>query len=336
MTKPKSIYYDIAGLLSQQCVFNFVIGNRGGGKTFGAKKLCINRFKKDGSQFVWIRRYKTEIDTLQDFWADIRAHFPNDDLRQEKNRLYINGEVAGYLIGLSTSMQLKSVAYPLVKTVIFDEFIIDKGRLNYLKNEVHIFLELFETIARMRDNVTAVFLGNAISIVNPYFVYFKITPKLNQRFTKIKGEICIEFYFNEDFVEKKKQTRYGKVVQGTAYGDYNMYNKFLRDSDSFIAKRPQSASYKCYQFIIDGEKFSLWDDHKHACFYVDNAYERNFGVFRTFVLNPEEMDEKDKSHMLLKKNNEVLKKLRTLIEQGDLYFNNQNTKQKFFEILLTA
>ena len=331
----KSIFYDIAGLLSQQCVFNFVIGNRGGGKSFGGKKLCINRFKKDGSQFVWIRRYKTEIDTLSDFWADIKPFYPDDELTKEGDKLYINGELAGYLVALSTSMQLKSVAYPNVKTIIFDEFIIDKGRITYLKNEVHVFLELFETIARMRDNVTAIFLGNAISIVNPYFVYFKLKPNLNRRFTKIKGQICIEFYYNDDFIAKKKETRYGKVVQGTTYGDYNMYNKFLRDSDSFIANRPESANYKCYQFIIDGQKFSLWDDHKHGCYYIDNSYEPNFGLYRTYVSNPNDMDESDKSHILLKKNNELMKRIMKVIERGDLFFVDQNAKQKFFEILLT-
>ena len=170
----QSIYYDIAGLLSQRCVFNFVIGNRGGGKTYGGKKLVINRFKRSGSQFVWVRRYRTEIETLSDFWADIRNAFPNDELTQKGQELYINGDLAGYLIALSTSMQLKSVAFPLVRTVIMDEFIIDKGRINYLRNEVHVFMELFETIARMRDNVTAIFFGNAISIVNPYFDFFKI------------------------------------------------------------------------------------------------------------------------------------------------------------------
>ena len=64
MSNEQSIFYDIAGLLSQRCIFNFVIGNRGGGKTFGSKKLVINRFKKSKHQFVWVRRYQTEIDTL--------------------------------------------------------------------------------------------------------------------------------------------------------------------------------------------------------------------------------------------------------------------------------
>lgn len=330
----KSIYYDIAGLLSQRCVFNFVIGNRGGGKTFGGKKLVINRFKRTGAQFVWVRRYRTEIDTLSDFWADIRPHFPNDELTQQGDKLYINGELAGYLIALSTSMQLKSVAFPLVRTVIMDEFIIDKGRINYLKNEAHVFMELFETVARMRDNVTAIFFGNAISIVNPYFDFFKVAPDLGRRYTKKNG-ICIEFYFNEDFIEEKKKTRYGQLINNTSYGEYNMKNKFLRDSDSFITARPETAANKLYQFVFDGERFSLWQDIKYQRFYVDRTYEKNFGEFRTYVSNPIDMDDNDKSMIMFKKNCAIAKRLAMLIERGDLYFIDQSAKQKFYEKLLT-
>lgn len=330
-----NIFYNIAGLLSQRCILNFVIGNRGGGKSFSGKRLVINRFKKTGAQFVWVRRYQTEIDTLTDFFADIKDFYPDDNLTIEGNTCYINGEPAGWLIALTTSQKLKSVAFPNVKTIIFDEFIIDKGKVGYIKNEVQVFLELFETIARMRDNVTAIFFGNAISIVNPYFVYFKIAPDLNKRFTKKDG-VCIEFYFNEAFIEKKSQTRFGRLISGTAYGEYNMLNKFLRDSDSYIKEaKPAAANLKTTQFIIDGERFALWQDTKHGEFYINNAYEANFGTFRTFITNPIDMDENDKSHILLKKNSVIVKRLREVAERGDLYFNNQATKQKFYEILLT-
>lgn len=330
----KSIYYDIAGLLSQRCVFNFVIGNRGGGKTYGGKKLVINRFKKNQSQFVWVRRYRTEVDTLSDFWADIRGAYPDDELTQKGQELYINGELAGFLIALSTSMQLKSVAFPRVSTVIMDEFIIDKGRINYLRNEVHVFMELFETIARMRDNVTAIFFGNAISIVNPYFDFFKVTPELGRRFTKRNG-ICIEFYFNEEFIAKKESTKFGTLIKDTSYGEYNMRNKFLRDSDSFIQTRPASANSKLFQFIFDGEKFSLWQDYKYQTFYIDRAYESNFGEFRTYVSNPVDMVDSDKSMIMFKKNNALSKRLAMLIERGDLFFCDQSAKQKFYEKILT-
>lgn len=329
-----SIYYDIAGLLSQRCVFNFVIGNRGGGKTYGGKKLVINRFKKDKSQFVWVRRYRTELDTLSDFWADIRGAYPNDELSQQGDKLYINGDLAGYLIPLSTSMQLKSVAFPTVKTVIMDEFIIDKGRINYLRNEAQVFMELFETIARMRENVVAIFFGNAISIVNPYFDFFKVAPDLGRRFTKKNG-ICIEFYFNEEFIAKKESTKFGQLIKDTSYGEYNMKNKFLRDSDSFIESRPPTANIKLYQFIFDGDKFALWQDYKYQRYYIDRAYESNFGEFRTYVSNPVDMVDSDKSMIIFKKNNAISKKLSILIERGDLFFCDQSAKQKFYEKILT-
>lgn len=332
--KTNSIYYDIAGLLSQRCLFNFVIGNRGGGKTYGGKKLCINRFKRKGDQFVWVRRYNTEIDTLSDFWADIRNAFPEDLLDQKGNELYINGELAGYLIALSTSMQLKSVAFPRVKTIIFDEFIIDKGRINYLKNEAHVFMELYETIARMRENVVALFFGNAISIVNPYFDFFKIAPQLNQRYTKKDG-VCIEFYFNDQFIAKKESTAFGQLIRNTSYGEYNMKNKFLRDSDSFIEARPVTANKKMYQFIFDGERFSLWQDMKYQRLYVDRSFESNFGTFRTFVTNAVDMNDNDKSTIMFKKNNALAKRLVMVIERGDMYFCDQSAKQKFYEKLLT-
>lgn len=329
-----SIFYNIAGLLSQRCVFNFVIGNRGGGKTYGGKKLVINRFKKTGAQFVWVRRYRTELDTLSDFWADIKGAYPEDELSQQGDKLYINGELAGYLIALSTSMQLKSVAFPLVRTVIMDEFIIDKGRVNYLKNEAFVFMELFETIARMRDNVTAIFFGNSISIVNPYFDFFKIAPDLGRRYTK-KGGICIEFYFNEEFIEHKKKTRYGQLIDDTTYGEYNMRNRFIRDSDSFLEARPETANNKLYQFIFDGERFSLWQDYKYQRYYIDRTFEPNFGEFRTYVSNPVDMDDSDKSMIIFKKNNTISKRLALLIERGDLFFCDQSAKQKFYEKLLT-
>jgi hypothetical protein len=294
----------------------------------------INRFKKNGKQFVWVRRYQTEIDTLTDFWADIKSFFPNDELSQQGNELYINGELAGYLIALSTSMRLKSVAFPLVTTIIFDEFIIDKGRLNYLRNEAQVFMELYETIARMRENVVAVFLGNAISIVNPYFDFFKISPQLGRRYTKKDG-VCIEFYFNEEFINKKENTAFGRLIKDTSYGEYNMKNKFLRDSDSFIEARPATANLKLYQFIFDGDRFSLWQDYKYQRYYVDRTYEKNFGEFRTFVSNPVDMDDNDKSMIIFKKNNAIAKKMALLIERGDLYFCDQSTKQKFYEKLLT-
>jgi hypothetical protein len=57
------MFYNYDKLLSYNAILNFVVAERGVGKTYGAKKMCIKRFLRDGSQFVYIRRYKTELDT---------------------------------------------------------------------------------------------------------------------------------------------------------------------------------------------------------------------------------------------------------------------------------
>ena len=331
-----SIYYSPAPLLSQKCIFNFVIGNRGGGKSFSGKNLGIKRFLKKGKQFIYLRRYQTEIDAIEDYFADIRFMFPDVKLEQKGDKLYINDELAGYMVALSKTPSLKSNPFPLVTTIIFDEFIIDKGRLTYLKNEPQLLEEFYDTVDRSRDETVVLCFGNAISVVNPHFIYFNVYPDLNRRFTKDKVKsVCIEFYFNEEFVTKKKATRFGQSINQRDYGQYNFYNKFLRDSDSYIKKRPQTANYKLYQFILDGIKYSVYQDVKYQCYYIDNTYEANFGLYRTYVLNPNEMDDKDRSMILLKKNNATMKRIKLWLERGDLYFNNQTTKQKFFEILLT-
>ncbi|MBO7345321.1 MAG: phage DNA encapsidation protein [Clostridia bacterium] len=331
-----SIYYSPAPLLSQKCIFNYVIGNRGGGKSFSGKELAIKRFKKKGKQFIYLRRYQTELDPITDYFADIRFKFPTDVLEQKADKLYINGELAGYMVALSKTPSLKSNPYPLVTTIIFDEFIIDKGRLPYLKNEPQLLEEFYDTVDRSRDETVVLCFGNAISIVNPHFTYFNVFPDVNKRFTKDKVKsVCIEFYFNEEFIAKKKATRFGQSIAQREYGDYNFYNKFLRDSDSFIKKRPATANYKLYQFVLDSGKYSLWQDVKYQCFYIDGNYEKNFGLYRTYVLDPNDMDDNDKSMILLKKNNATMKRIKVWLERGDLYFNNQTTKQKFFEILLT-
>lgn len=326
----------MAPLLSQKCIFNYVVGLRGGGKSFAGKEIGIKRFKKKGKQFIYLRRYQTELDVMVDFFADIRWKFPKDELKQVGDKLYINGELAGYMIALTKTQALKSVPFPEVTTIIFDEFIIDKGRLTYLKNEPQMLQEFYDTVDRGRDETVVVSIGNAISVVNPHFVYYGLYPDPTKRFTKDTNKsVCIEFYTNTFFADEKKKTRFGRAIAETEYGQYNLYNRFLRDSDSFIKDRPNSANNKVYQFILDGQKYSLWQDIREQCFYIDNNFESNFGYYRTHVLNPNEMVDNDKSMILLKKNSAVMKRLKVWLERGDLYFNNQTTKQKFYEILLT-
>ena len=177
-------FYSYDKILSYNAMINVLIGERGVGKTYGAKVFALNRFLKKGEQFVYLRRYKSELtesvgsEKKQKFFNQVMQEFPDQELKNTSSTLLCDNKICGYAMPLSTAHILKSASYDKVKTIIFDEFIIDKGVYHYLSNEVDQFLDLLETVGRLR-NIRIFMLGNAISSTNPYFVYFNLSLPYN-------------------------------------------------------------------------------------------------------------------------------------------------------------
>ena len=185
-----SIYYNYDKLFSYNFLLAFVISERGVGKTFGSKVAMLSKWLKSGEEFVYVRRYKTELDSaLNNFWTDIQenGYFEDYALGVKKNKMITkftcDGKVCGYAIPLSTSNILKSTAFPKVKTIVFDEYMLDNsGTYRYLKNEVTMMLDFIETIGRLRD-IQVIFLGNNTSFYgNPYTAYFDLELPYNSEF----------------------------------------------------------------------------------------------------------------------------------------------------------
>lgn len=242
----QTFYWDINRTLSYNCLFNFIVGNRGGGKTYGFKQWAIKSFLKTGKEFIYVRRYKDELKGNDKFFDDIRGAFPDISLEVKKSDYYIDGRYAGTAIPLSTAKIRKSVPFPNVDKICFDEFILDRGVYHYLPDEVTNFLELYKTIARMRD-VTTFFLSNAITVTNPYFLYFDISLPYGKTIMA-RDDKLIQLVQNEEFIKASAETRFGRMMQGTQYFEYAMENQFLRDNKNFIAKKTPSS--RCY-FLMD-------------------------------------------------------------------------------------
>ena len=115
-----NIFYNGNRTLTHNCLFNFIVGSRGAGKTFWAKKWAIEDFIKNENQFVYVRRYEKETKkSRKTFFDDIRFLFPDHTLEVKKNEFYIDSKLAGYCIVLSTAKIEKSVSYPFVNKIIF-------------------------------------------------------------------------------------------------------------------------------------------------------------------------------------------------------------------------
>ena len=279
----KNIYYNLDKLLSySQAMLYFVIGERGTGKSFSSKKAVLSNFLKTGEQFIYLRRYKTELDSaLTTFWSDLQSngYFEDHSLKVIKSKMLTkftcDGKVCGYGIPLSTANILKSTAFPEVKTIIFDEFILDgcSGTYRYLKNEVTMLLDVIETVGRLRD-IKVIFLGNALSITNPYFAYFNLDLPYNSEFRTFKdGLIVVNYIKNEAYRDIKKKTKFGKLISDTAYGRYAIDNKMLRDNEHFIEKRPPDSKFYGV-LIINGVYVGIWTAN-NGYLYMSSKYDPN-------------------------------------------------------------
>lgn len=274
---PLSMYWDIRLPKSYNCLYNFIVGMRGNGKTYGTKQAAIKDFLANGNQFIYLRRYKEELKKVkQKYFDDIREAFPDVELVCKNGNFYINGNLAGYTQALSTSKIEKSNPFPLVKTIIFDEFIIDKGVYHYLPDEVTYFLEFYSTVARQRE-VTVWFLSNAITMVNPYFLYFNIHYPTNKNKIWRKGELLLQITDNPQLVEKIKKTRFGSIINETPYGRYAIENEFFRDNYTFVEKRSPKSEYYC-TLIYDNESIGVWVDYKLGLMYFTTAVDKTFGA----------------------------------------------------------
>lgn len=263
-------WYNFDRINSYNSFFHFVLTNRGFGKSYGAKKRCIDRFLKYGEQFIYVRRYKTELKKIYKYFEDIQDRYKGHEFQVKGKTFYIDGKVCGYAIPLSTSLIEKSNPYPKVCTIIYDEFIIDKGHLRYLENEVEVMLELVSTICRTRDNVRVYFLANNVSEVNPYFTYFNIKlPEGNIIKTFNDGTIVVEKNTDDVFMEQMKATKFGRLVKGTKYGDYSIENKSLRDSDTFIERLPLKNCTPLSNIIYNGQRVQVWLDRKNNYYYIN-------------------------------------------------------------------
>lgn len=323
-----NLYYDPNDLLSYNRILNFLIGARGIGKSYGFKKYPINRFLKYGEQFIYVRRYKTELRKVGNYFDDIAQEYPDTKFEIKKGReFWIDGKRAGWAIPLSSWQSEKSNAYPNVSTIIFDEFVREKDNSGYIPNEVEALLNLMDTVFRDRENVRCVCLSNAVTVVNPYFVYFGLMPNIEKRFNAFKN-IVIEIPDSSAFSDMRRETKFGSLIDGTDYGDMSLDNEFTNDSDVFIEKRNKESRFQ-FSVIYKGMTLGIWVNVELGLMYLSTDHDPS--TKHIYALTTEDLRE---NVMLLtgwRKNYHLLKMVGAF-KKGWLRFDNQVIRTVGYEI----
>lgn len=195
MKKQKNKYYSLKPILERDCVYNMIIGERSNGKTYSVLKYSLMQYVKTGGQFAYVRRWKEDVIGRRASEV-FSALINNDEIRKATNNeytsiyyfsgkyylcnydektkkpIYNDGDCIGYTFSLSDMEHNKSISYPKITTIIFDEFLT---KYVYLNDEFVLFMNTISTIVRQRTNVKIFMLGNTVTKYCPYFAEMGIT-----------------------------------------------------------------------------------------------------------------------------------------------------------------
>lgn len=181
-------FYSLKNILKKKAQYNIIIGERSNGKTYGCLKYALERYVKYGDEIGYIRRWKEDVrgKRATQLFASLVAdgviskltngEFSSVDsyagkfylCNYDKNLKKTVRAPQPFCYGFAlTDMEHdKSISFPNIRTIIFDEFLTRKM---YLPDEFVTFMNTLSTIIRHRDDVTIFMLGNTVNKYCPYF-----------------------------------------------------------------------------------------------------------------------------------------------------------------------
>ena len=239
------------------------VGGRGIGKTYSLKSyLFAKKMKDEKYEVIWLYRYDIDITPEKiERWAD--------DLPIELQELVVcgerkiqwineNGEKSPFItfVALSKYGVGKGTPYPNVKLVVFDEFIVDNDS-RYLKNEIFAFKQWIQTIFRTRK-INVVMLANSLTIDNPYFKYFKVVRKPNERIFKTK-KVVVEYPENKTVImDKSNISAFTSLFDDEETKKYDVDGDFYFDTTEFICGEKPKNSKPIYKVCVSKDIFTVY------------------------------------------------------------------------------
>ena len=221
---------------------------------------------------------------------------------------------------------MKSVSYPKVTKILFDEFIIEKGSIHYLPNEVKIFNDFYSTVDRWKDKTKVFFIANSISVMNPYFIEFDIKPEPDKPFIRMAdGFLVAHFPDSEAFKRSVLKTKFGKFIASTnsEYVNYAVESQFADNNENLIDKKTKEARYYCTIETKSG-LFSVWINLPN--FYIQEKRPKQEVIW---TLVPEKMTE-DKT--LVVYSDKLMQMLRSAFRNGNIWFDTPKARNIFTEV----
>lgn len=273
----KSGYLNIPAILELDIPFNFIVGGRGTGKTYGALKYVI----LSGREFMLMRRTQTQTDYInrpefspfKPVCEDLKIEVEHRSISPYNTAYFMNDNLIGYSCALSTISNLRGFIAP-VSLLIYDEFISERHE-RPIKEEGAALLNAYETLNRNRElkgqkPMQLLCMANAFNIANPVFLELGlvgIAEKMKQTGQEVyinrQRGVAIFLPHSEKIAGEKRKTALYKLAGG-AYADMALNNNFAYNPTDFIKSQPLAE----YRPVVTVGEITIYRHKSGRRYYV--------------------------------------------------------------------
>ena len=271
-------YLNIAGILQLGLPFNFIVGGRGTGKTYGALKYAV----ESGRMFMFMRRTqeqcnlinKPQLSPFKDICIDTGWDIRTESISKYNAAFMRGDECIGYTCALSTIANLRGFSAADVTLCIYDEFVKEIHE-RPIKGEGEALLNAYETMNRNRElkgqkPMQLLCLANAFDIANPIFMTLglvgiaeRMKQKQQEVYINRESGIALFLPMSEKISGAKSKTALYKATTG-AYTEMALSNEFAYNPTDRI----KAQNLKEYRPIVTVGEITIYRHKSGRKYYV--------------------------------------------------------------------
>lgn len=285
-------YLNIRGILSYKCTFNFIVGGRATGKTYGALSTVLD----DNIKFMLMRRTQAQADLINkpDFSPfkpvcdDKHIDITTASVSKYNAKFMLEDNTIGYTCALSTIANMRGFDASDVKLLIYDEFIPERHE-RPIKSEGAAFLNAYETMNRNRElkgkrPLTVLCLANAFDIANPIFLELGlvgIAEKMKQNGRELyidrDKSILILLPDSNKIMKQKNETALYKLTEGSEFKAMALNNDFIYNPTENIKSLP----LREFNPVVTVGEITIYKHKSKRLYYVSEHRTGNPPTFTT-------------------------------------------------------
>ena len=275
-------YLNIAKILSYGLPFNFIVGGRATGKTYGALKYAY----ESHTRFILMRRTQAQTDLINKpefnpykaINTDLGSDIQIKSISKYNSRIFEpagdNDNLLGYTCALSTISNMRGFDASDCKLLIYDEFIPERHE-RPIKGEGAAFLNAYESINRNRElkgeaPLQVLGLANAFNVANPIFMELGLVGRCEKMknagqelFIDKERGILMVLLQKSKISKAKADTALYRLNSGS-YNDMALSNDFIyNNSDSIKAQ-----ALKEYKLLCTVGEISIYRHKSKREYYV--------------------------------------------------------------------